>query len=60
MLVVSAWADGGHFRARITCTPDVTAASASETVAGSPEDVVRAVEEWLRGIAGGDGPVTAA
>ncbi len=50
MLVVSAWADGERFHARITCTPDVTAAVASETVAGSPGEVVRAVEDWLRSI----------
>jgi hypothetical protein len=54
VLVVSAWADGEHFQARITCTPDVTSAVASAAVAGSPEEVVRAVEDWLRSIDRGD------
>lgn len=51
-MVIRAWFEGGQVRARITHTRDIVSAKTVGTVAGSPEEVLRAVEEWLRIFAG--------
>jgi hypothetical protein len=52
VLVVRAWLEDSQLRARITQTRDLDSARTVETAAGSAEEVVRAVEEWLRGFVG--------
>ena len=52
MLVVRAWIEGGQLRARITYTRDIRSAGTTETAAGSPEEVLEAVEAWLRNFVG--------
>ena len=52
MLVVRAWIEGGRLGARITYTRDVGSARMTETAAGSPEEVLEAVEAWLRNFVG--------
>ena len=51
MLVVRAWIEESleerSLRARITEKLDVTSPSKVERAAGSREDVLRAVDEWL-------------
>ena len=48
VLVVRAWTEDRKLRARITHTRDIGSARTVETAAGSSEEVVRVVEEWLR------------
>jgi hypothetical protein len=50
VLVVRAWIEAGELRARITYTRNIASARPRETVAGSAEEIVRAVERWLRGV----------
>jgi hypothetical protein len=52
VLVARAWIEGEQFRARITYTRDIGSVGTVETAAGSPEEVVRAVESWLRSVVG--------
>jgi hypothetical protein len=52
VLVVRAWIEGGRLRARITYTRDIGSAGTTETAAGSPEEVLEAVEAWLRNFLG--------
>jgi hypothetical protein len=52
VLVIRVWLENeveqGALRARITKTVDVSKPSTSETAAKSPEEIVAAVEDWLR------------
>jgi hypothetical protein len=52
VLVVRAWIDEAGeevgLRARITQTRDVTSTRTVRTAAGSREEILRAVDEWLR------------
>jgi hypothetical protein len=48
VLVIRAWLEEGRLRARITHTRDIGSVSTVETAAASSEEVVRAVETWLR------------
>jgi hypothetical protein len=50
VLVIRAWVEGSRLRVRIVQTRDVEAARMVESTAGSAEEVVRAVEEWLRNV----------
>ena len=56
VLVVRAWIEEtfgeGQLRARITQTLDVASGTKLETAAGSREEVLHAVEEWLRSFIG--------
>jgi hypothetical protein len=52
VLVIRAWVEGGRLRARIVQTRDIESVKAVESAAGSPEEVVRAVEDWLRSFGG--------
>jgi hypothetical protein len=52
VLVIRAWVEGGRLRARIVQTRDIESAKTVESAAGSPEEVVRAVEDWLRSFGG--------
>jgi hypothetical protein len=48
VLVVRAWIEEGQLRARITYTRDIGSTNMVETAAAAPEEVVQAVESWLR------------
>jgi hypothetical protein len=54
VLVVRAWVEEAgeepELRARITRTADVSAARAVQTAAASREEILSAVDEWLRAI----------
>jgi hypothetical protein len=52
VLVIRAWVEGGRLRARIVQTRDIESVKTVESAAGSPEEVVRAVEDWLRSFGG--------
>ena len=52
MLVIRAWVEGTELRARITHTPDIGSGRTVTAGAASAEEVVRAVEQWLRSLAG--------
>jgi hypothetical protein len=52
VLVIRAWIEGRRLRARIVQTRDIDFAKTEESAAGSAEEVVRAVEEWLRSFSG--------
>lgn len=52
MLVIRAWVEGSRLRARIVQTRDIESVRTVESAAGSAEEVVRAVEEWLRSLDG--------
>ena len=52
MLVIRAWVEGGQLRARIVQTRDIESVKPVESAAGSAEEVVRAVEEWVRSLDG--------
>jgi hypothetical protein len=53
VLVIRAWVEGGRLRARIVQTRNIESVKPIESAAGSAEEVVRTVEEWLR-ILGGE------
>ena len=44
----------GQFLARITVISDWMAGSATPRAAADPEEVVRAVQNWLRGVISGE------
>jgi len=50
VLVIRAWVEGGRLRARIVQTRDIESVKPVESAAGSAEEVVRAVEEWVRNL----------
>lgn len=52
MLVIRAWFEGGELRARIIHTRDIGSAATATAAAASAEEVVRAVEQWLRSFVG--------
>ena len=52
MLVIRAWVEGSRLRARIVQTRDIESVKTAESAAGSAEEVVKAVEEWLRSLVG--------
>jgi hypothetical protein len=52
VLVIRAWVEGTRLRARIVQTRDIESVKTAESVAGSEEEVVKAVEEWLRSLGG--------
>jgi hypothetical protein len=52
VLVVRAWIEGGELRARITYTRDIGSAGTAELAAASHEEVLAAVEAWLRRFVG--------
>jgi hypothetical protein len=64
LLVIRAWieADGEpRLRARITHTVDIGRREEASTVAATPEEITRAVADWLDGFlraANGDGALT--
>jgi hypothetical protein len=52
VLVIRAWVEGSRLRARIVQTRDIESVKPVVSAAGSAEEVVRAVEEWLRSLDG--------
>jgi hypothetical protein len=52
VLVIRAWVEGSRLRARIVQTRDIESVKTVESAAGSAEEVVKAVEEWLRSLGG--------
>ena len=52
MLVIRAWVEGGRLRARIVQTRDIESVRPMESAAGSAEELVRAVERWVRSLDG--------
>ena len=52
VLVIRAWVEGNRLRARIVQTRDIESARTVESAVGSSEEIVRAVEEWLRSLGG--------
>jgi hypothetical protein len=52
VLVIRAWVEGRELRARITHTRDIGGTTTAEGAAASVEEVLRAVEEWLRSFVG--------
>jgi hypothetical protein len=52
VLVIRAWVEGAELRARITRTRDIGGTTTAEGAAASVEEVLRAVEEWLRSLVG--------
>jgi hypothetical protein len=52
VLVIRAWVEGGRMRARIVQTRDIESVKPMESAAGSAEEVVRTVEEWVRSLDG--------
>ena len=50
VLVIRAWVEGSRLRARIVQTRDIESVKTVESAAGSAEEVMKAVEEWLRSL----------
>jgi hypothetical protein len=52
VLVIRAWVEGRELRARITHTRDIGGTTTAEGAAASVEEVLQAVEKWLRSFVG--------